>query len=169
MILRTATTEDRPRMAALHIESWRSAYRGLLPDSYLGAPVQRDLTARWQAPDTPGDFQLVAEEAGQLLGFVALTDHDGPYVDNLHVSPATRGRGTGEALLRAAANELARSGATTLWLTVLADNLGALRFYERLGGVAGAPFEEEMYGQTVRSRAVRWADLAALTDPPPAG
>ena len=34
-----ANMEDAPAIAALHSESWRSAYRGLVPDAFLDGPV----------------------------------------------------------------------------------------------------------------------------------
>jgi len=169
MKLRPATPADRPAMTTLQIASWRSAYRDLLSEAYLGEQVVRDLTARWAAPDPEGAFQLVAEEGDRLLGFVAVIPHDGPYVDNLHIDPALRGRGIGARLMRAAAEELVARGESRLWLTVIETNLPAVRFYRAIGGQFDPPTDDEMFGQKIRTYRVSWPDLAVLTDPPPAG
>jgi hypothetical protein len=39
--IRVATAADADAIAALHAESWRSAYRGLIPDDDLGADPRR--------------------------------------------------------------------------------------------------------------------------------
>ena len=35
-----ATSADAQAIAALHVMSWRSAYRGILPEDYLGGDVE---------------------------------------------------------------------------------------------------------------------------------
>ena len=53
---------------------------------------------------------------------------------DLAVRPSWRGRGLGEALLRAAFAEFRRRGVATVGLKVDADNpTGAVRLYERVG------------------------------------
>ena len=39
---RPAAAGDAAAIAALHVESWRTAYRGLVPDEFLAGPVERD-------------------------------------------------------------------------------------------------------------------------------
>ncbi|MEM6277219.1 MAG: GNAT family N-acetyltransferase [Pseudomonadota bacterium] len=164
MNIRPACQADAEAICALHIASWRDAYRGYLPDAYLGDPVAADLTALW-ADVCSGDLVLLAENDGEVQGFVAfrLTEPgltgDGPLLDNLHVAPALRGGGIGEALLRAGMAALASRGFDRFWLTVLEDNLAARRFYRRFGGLEGEPFGEMLKGNPVTVRKVTWRGL----------
>jgi len=62
-----------------------------------------------------------------------------------------------------------RRGEASLWLTLLDGNEGAIRFFARMGGEIGPRFDDDVFGLSVWSRAVRWPSLAALMDRPPAG
>ncbi|MCC7008948.1 MAG: GNAT family N-acetyltransferase [Acidobacteria bacterium] len=137
-----ATPGDAEAIAALHTESWRSAYRGLVPDAYLAGPIVEDRrqvwTARLAVPDA-AQLVLKAVEDDQLVGFTCvLRDADpawGPLLDNLHVRPGRRGRGIGAALLHAARQWSATvSPGQPMHLWVIEGNVRARRFYDREHG-----------------------------------
>ncbi|MEM1374529.1 MAG: N-acetyltransferase [Pseudomonadota bacterium] len=166
MNVRPARQADAQAICALHIASWRDAYRGHLPDAYLAEPVAADLGALWaKLPAT--DLVLVADNAGVVQGFLAFRmsidnlSADGPLLDNLHVAPALRGGGIGEALLRAGMIAVGARGFDRFWLTVLENNHAARRFYLRLGGIEGPPFREMLKGNPVTVRKVTWRGLTA--------
>jgi ribosomal protein S18 acetylase RimI-like enzyme len=113
-------------------------------------PVHDDTTSwdrrrrayeRWlREPDA---FVLVAEQDGRAVGY-ALVRVSGPSptwaglersgeIETLSVLPGARGRGIGAALLEAVDAELDRIGVAETVLTVVEPNVGARRFYERLG------------------------------------
>lgn len=46
--LRVATVEDANAVATVHVRSWQSAYRGLIPDAYLDALSVERRTAVWR-------------------------------------------------------------------------------------------------------------------------
>lgn len=144
MKLRALAPDDAPAVAALHATSWRSAYRGIVPNAYLDGEVVADRQAVWAArlltDPSPQALGHVIEDAGtgELVGFAyALRGHDplwGTLVDNLHVHPARKGRGLGRQLLQAVARSLAPPhSAQPLHLWVLDANEPAKRFYARLG------------------------------------
>lgn len=138
-----ADLDDAPAIAALHIESWRSAYRGLLPDDFLDGPVVEDRVRLWNArmpaPDLHRRLVLKAVADGALVGFVCvLLDEEpawGALLDNLHVKPELRGLGIGRRLFREARDwvSVAAPG-QRMHLTVIEGNLEARRFYDRHGG-----------------------------------
>lgn len=163
MDIRPATEADRPALIALQLASWRGAYAGLLSEAYLAGPVEVDIASLWTRAPGPGDFRLLAEAGGVVLGFVAVIDKAGaPYVDNLHVAPAARGRGVGRVLMQAAASRLRARGDDRMWLTVMEGNAAALAFYRRIGGVVAAPVPDSLFGQPIHSREVHWPRLDAL-------
>lgn len=79
-------------------------------------------------------WYVVAEDDTGVVGYAGLfavpPDAD---VQTVAVAPAAQGRGLGERLVRALADEAIRRGCTRLLLEVRADNAPALRLYERLG------------------------------------
>lgn len=86
----------------------------------------------------------VAEIAGAIVGFAIFHVFDTPsyellvprrivFIDSMVVTEAQRGKGIGEALVRAAIEWGRAHGATTLELTVWEFNQRARAFYERLG------------------------------------
>ena len=143
MTLVAAGPEDAGAIAALHVMSWRSAYRGLVPDEFLANQVEEDRRRLWESRlSEPDEGQLVlkaVDESGMMVGFTCvLRDADpawGPLLDNLHVIPNLRGRGIGAILLRASrewSSETSPGQPMHLW--VIEGNTHARRFYDREGG-----------------------------------
>ena len=162
--IRPATTADLGAIRDLQIESWRGAYAGMLPDTFLRDSVVDVLAERWKA--LPGDGWIVdtAWAGDRLVGFVTVDRAKGPgaYVDNLHVASDTKGSGVGRKLMAGAAATLAAEGVDRLWLTVIDQNTPARAFYRRIGGRELTAFDELLYGQPVTAIPVEWNDLKAL-------
>jgi ribosomal protein S18 acetylase RimI-like enzyme len=172
MVIRDAANSDVLGIAHLHVESWRSAYRGILSDDYLENHAHRDRLAVWQerlsamAPNPM--FVMVAEAGTQLAGFACVfPDEDavfGSFLDNLHVAPQLTGRGIGRQLLSAAAARLLTSGSRAgLYLWVLEQNHRARRFYKKAGGkFAGSVVSSMPDGQRVVALRFQWPDASRL-------
>lgn len=164
MLIRPAAQADLPAVAAIQVTSWRVAYKGLLSDEYLGAPVERDLEAKWVGAEIPRDnICLVAEDGDIVVGFIyVLGDKSPAYIDNLHVDPTRKRSGIGAALMREAARALRDRGHDSTYLTVITDNHQAVSFYRKMGGEFGAAQDEFLYGEPVQSYPVHWHTLDAL-------
>jgi len=141
--LTAASTHDIESIARLHAQSWRSAYRGMLSDEYLDQHVVADRLEFWSArfASVPAERRLVLQAVshGVLMGFVCvLLDAEpnwGARLDNLHVSPESKGTGIGFALFQAAREWIASvSPATAMHLWCVEANHVARRFYDRQGG-----------------------------------
>ena len=164
MLIRPATRDDLGAIAAIHIGSWRAAYRGLLSDDYLGEPVARDLEAKWLPMEVPEtDILLVAEDAGTVTGFIYIKGSKSPaYIDNLHVDAALKRSGIGAQLMVAGAQALVGRNHTSAYLTVITDNEPAVNFYRKMGGDFGPEQTELLYGEPVQTYPVHWPDLSTL-------
>jgi ribosomal protein S18 acetylase RimI-like enzyme len=166
-VIRPAGVADAEAIAALHAESWRAAYRGLLPDRRLGSALDHDRRRRWRvalAKARPRDVVLVADGGQQLLGFVAVwaARKVPALVDNLHVLPSLRGQRIGEHLLRAAARRLRAHGIPRAFLWAFVANRSAIRFYKRLGGVAERRSFKEFPPATAPCQRLVWLRLDRL-------
>ncbi|MFN8074733.1 MAG: GNAT family N-acetyltransferase [Kineosporiaceae bacterium] len=141
MQIRPAALEDAPRIAAVHVRSWREAYRGLLPQDLLDGLDEAQRAVAWSSALTNPDPRVqafVAEDGGEVVGFVHVRpsrDAEGGTgeITCLYVRQAAWGRGAGRALMDAAVASMRGSGfaAATLW--VLAANDRARRFYAAAG------------------------------------
>ena len=96
-----ASAQDLEPIALLHAQSWRSTYRGIVPDEFLDRLADSDRREFWAARFASAAVDrwllLQARGAGSLLGFVSvLLDAEprwGARLDSLHVSPASKGTG----------------------------------------------------------------------------
>ncbi|MER7750729.1 GNAT family N-acetyltransferase [Kitasatospora sp. NPDC097643] len=142
--IRRGGAQDATAVADLHAHSWRTAYRGIVPEEALGdglAAQRREiwelrLTVDYGGPAHTPEL-LIAEQAGETVGFVYLVPQEDGRVllDNLHVRPGRTGGGIGHALFAAARAHVAeRHPGAELYLEVLRDNTRAIAFYEREGG-----------------------------------
>ncbi|MER5963906.1 GNAT family N-acetyltransferase [Streptomyces sp. NPDC002057] len=144
MPIREARPEDAAAVAAVHVLSWRAAYRDLLPGPYLDALDVEERTAVWRgrltAPDRP--TVLVATDTdGRVRAFSCVRAWPGEgfapgptaEVAALYALPEVWGTGVGRALLTASTEALTAAGFRTAALWVFAGNARGRRFYEAAG------------------------------------
>ena len=141
---RPALAADAAGIAAVHVDSWRETYPGMLPDRYLAEMDAGDYENRWlrtiQDPYHRSAV-FVVEEDGRVVGFASCgreRDGDERYDGELYaiyLVPTAQRRGLGRALVGASADALAIRGMTSMVVWVLRENTHARGFYERLGGV----------------------------------
>ncbi len=166
---RDAAPKDAAAIAALHAESWRFNYRGILPDAYLDGELYTEREAVWRdrldAP-RPGQLVIVATQRGTLGGFVAIFRDGEPgfdaEIENLHVRPRLCRQGLGRRLLGAAVERLAADGVSSACLWVYDANEAAVRFYQRLGGTADKRGFDPFAGADAPHTRIVWPDLAKL-------
>jgi ribosomal protein S18 acetylase RimI-like enzyme len=163
-LIRDATLEDAATIAGLHLASWRSVYRGILPDAYLDGPAEAERLAHWTkvlAEPRAGDVVLLHGQAG-FAAVRGRAEGLGALLDNLHVDPAQRGGGIGTKLLAELARRLVASGETALHLWVLDGNDRAVAFYRRHGAAIEGGRPGVMFGAPVHSTLLVFRDLARL-------
>jgi ribosomal protein S18 acetylase RimI-like enzyme len=141
-VVRPAGAEDAAAIARVHIDTWRTAYRGLLPDDFLAALDQAGYEDRWRRTLTSAAGRVyVAEDGRQIVGFASggpeRAGEDG-YAGELYalyVLREAQGRRHGRRLVQAVAQGLREREILNMIVWVLRDNHNARHFYERLGGV----------------------------------
>ncbi len=143
MSVRPATAEDADAIGRVQVETWRVAYRGLMPDDVIAG---FDVEARrrlWREGlarvPRPGSATFVAELDGEVVGFASVgrsrDDEAEPegelYAIYLH--PSRWGRGIGRALLERAEESMRAFGFERAILWVLEGNERGERFYRAAG------------------------------------
>jgi RimJ/RimL family protein N-acetyltransferase len=144
--IRAAVSADVPAIAQLHLDSYRAAYRDLLPAPLLADLRIDDRHRRWQASmREPARATYVVEDE-TAAGIIAVaeigpcrdadaTDHTGELIA-LHVAEPFWRQGVGSLAHRHALGELAAHEYTGATLWVLTGNARARRFYEAAGWTA---------------------------------
>ncbi len=144
--VRHAEAADADACARAHVDAWRTAYRGLVPDSFLDDPTfetQRfDMWRAWTWPRQTGTQVFVPELDGEVVGFSMVgPDRDGRHsrcgeVYAFYMHPSVWGSPAATATMTRSTEHLRSAGFTEAVLWVLRDNPRARRFYEKTGWVA---------------------------------
>jgi ribosomal protein S18 acetylase RimI-like enzyme len=178
--IRSAAEADLPAIAAIHMASWRDAYRSLIPAEVLLGRSVADCLAGWRSTlaKYPANVTVAAAADRRIYGFCCA----GPVVDDarsapfgfevygLHVAPASRQNGIGASLLRRAlarAKDEERSNSAIVW--TLEDLALSRKFYEREGGKPVKTGIWRLDGIALAEIAYGWTDLAQFTFPLPRG
>ena len=165
LIIRAADTEDAPAIARVHVETWRAAYTGIIPQHYLDGLTVQNRSIGWVRlleRGTRDTVTLVSEtNDGNIVGFASagrLRHDDVRYqgeISSLYVLPRYQRARHGRRLFLAAANRLVQSGHSGLFVWVLADN-PARRFYDSLGGTVVAETIRNFAGKPLREIGYGW-------------
>ena len=128
--------DDLRQVSRIYAQSWKSAYRGIVPQDYLDAlpedrwvkPLSRDVDCLWLAfngtlPVGAATFGPARDKA--MAGWGELV--------SIYLLPEYQGKGIGTALFQKAVHSLQNCGYTNLYLWVLEENHNARRFYEKMG------------------------------------
>lgn len=167
MRVRRAVAADAPVIARVHVSSWQTTYRGVLPGEYLASLDTAERERMWSgalAQETNDVFVL--ERDGVVVGFascVPLAAGNASYeLGAIYLLAEHQGRGGGTMLLGACFDAVHARGGTLLVAWVIAGN-SAEAFYRSLGGrPTGAERVETIGATNVRELCYEW-DAAVLS------
>jgi len=172
ILIRPAEPRDCAALARVQVTSYRSAYRGVLPDDFMDRLDVEEQTQDWlnRLRERPAEVAQVAERipGAGVIGYVltrALPNEQGRAFDGeitaLHVVPDQRRRGVGSRLLLAGAEQLARQGCRSVTLQAVEEH-DARALYERLGALHVGNVQANAHGVSVTKRVYAWPDVRAL-------
>ena len=143
-MIRPADLHDAAAIARVHVASWRSTYRTLLPDDFLDSLTEAGYENRWRRfiSERSSRVYVVQEDSGtDVVGFASggleragETGYRGELYA-IYLLESSKRRGYGRELVRAVVGGLREMGLEDMIIWVLRDNRAARDFYERLGGV----------------------------------
>ena len=142
MIVRPARIDDVPALARVLVDSWRAAYRELVPGSYL-----QGFNYEWREESFRESLATGAEETfvvqldRDIAGFLTLGTARDPDLDSsrtgeiwgIYLSPGHWRRGVGKKLVWEAERVFKSRGYESAVLWVLERNEQARRFFEAVG------------------------------------
>lgn len=144
MIIREATDKDIFKIAQVHVDTWRTTYRGIFSDEVLENLSYKKRENSWHQvfrnAKKDGNFTYVAEdESEQIVGFVngGIERTDDPFyqgeLNAIYILKSHQKKGIGRELVGVVAERLSQMEIHSMLVWVLTDN-PAYSFYEKLGG-----------------------------------
>ncbi len=138
--IRLTKSSDAGGIAKVHVETWRYAYRGLIPDSYLNSLSIQKRTKGWKKylkNLTAKVFPLVAVIDGEVVGWCTIgksrdddADNDTGELYGISVHRDHMGKGVGSKLMEKGLKILKDKGYKKATLWVLDTNENTRKWYE---------------------------------------
>jgi ribosomal protein S18 acetylase RimI-like enzyme len=172
--IRRANRNDAPAIGRVHVETWQSAYAGMLPDAMLVGMSDVRQAGWWlRALSDPGEARGIFVADDQDMGVVGFGSC-GPARDlpegldgrevrvgevfTLYVEPDFQNQGLGRRLLDALFRQLKADRCDTAVLWMVAANPTRF-FYEGLGGEIVGERIDTLSGVDVEEVAYAWRSL----------
>jgi ribosomal protein S18 acetylase RimI-like enzyme len=168
IIIRRAEPNDATGIAHVHVQSWRTTYREIVPDSYLDGLDEAERAEVWREL-LDGDYDIfVAEREASIVGFIMggrsrdrLQQCDGELYA-VYLLKEFQSLRIGRDLIRELAHALRRRGFRRMEVWVLAKN-PAKAFYTRMGAQFARSKGIEIGGAVLMEHSYVWPDLEALS------
>lgn len=166
MNIRKAKAEDTAGIAKVHVDSWRTTYKNIVPDEFLERMSYEERENMWKrALSIAGSKQciyVVENNQDKIVGFASGgKERSGNYPEfdgelyAIYLLAEVQGKGLGRRLFHCVVDGLKEKDFSSMLVWVLADNDPARAFYESFGPelidsemieIGGEQFEEVAYG-----------------------
>ena len=164
--IREATVADVPMIARVHVDTWRTTYRGIIPEKTLAQLFYSQREKSWlQIISNAQDAQftyIACDRSGQIIGFAdggLGTEHliyKGE-LNAIYILETYQRQGIGRRLFHSVVKRLETLNINSMLVWILADNPACI-FYESLGGQPVDEKQIERGGVTLNEVAYGWKD-----------
>lgn len=157
LVIRNAKIEDCRDLGRVHAQSWKIAYKGIVPDSFLEEMTGEKSEKRFINAISQGiENNIVAVIENQIVGFTCIgkcrdsdVDHKYGEIWGIYLLPSCWRQGIGTKLLLHDISILKNEGFDKVSLWVLEDNISARRFYEKFGFEYDGTKKELNFGKVI--------------------
>src|SRR5579875_3238148 len=147
MIVRAARVEDAGGIAKVHVDSWRTTYKGVIPDDFLASLSYESRSQRWRSMlSNPtrfaGDF-VAEDKTGRIVGFISGGPAQEPYpvyrgeLYAIYILQEYQGQEIGRRLTEALVGKLLEAGIDNMLVWVLRRILPASSTKRSAGDSSG--------------------------------
>jgi ribosomal protein S18 acetylase RimI-like enzyme len=169
MIIRKANLNDVKGIATVHVESWRTTYKGIMPQPYLDGLNVEQREQIWinNLNNADQDIFVAENDQGEIIGFTSAGQRDTTTEENttdlttLYLLEPYHGQGIGKALLKAVVEAIQARGFTKINVEVIHENKTRL-FYEKFGAQYVKTVKISVYRQPIDEDIYIWTDLNTL-------
>ena len=170
MKVRLANLSDANGIALVHVDSWRTTYRNILPDEFLMNLSYKRREHLWETNIPKGNVFVAESDEGKIVGFASGgKESSGKYneyqgeLSSIYILKEYQGQGIGKLLLNTVIKELEKVGTNTMLVLVLEDNNSRL-FYEAMGGKKIDKVEVEIAGKKLIELVYGWDNIKNIFD-----
>jgi len=167
--IKIASKEDIKDVSRVYVDSWRTTYRGLVPDDYLDELSYEDAEKRWidfLNNENEPFIYVAINDTGKIIGFASgkSIDENNFYGElySLYLLQESRGLGVGRQLVSAIAKHFKEKGISSMMVWVMKQNKSGLGFYERMGGKEYIHRTSTFGRAVVEDVAYRWKNISEL-------
>ncbi|TGB05287.1 GNAT family N-acetyltransferase [Halobacillus salinus] len=139
--VRSARTEDATGVAKVQVDSWKSTYTGIVPETYLEKMTYESRQPKWESLIANQLVFVAEKEDGEIIGFAnGGRKRTSEYPDfageiyAIYILKSHQSQGVGRHLMKALVERMTTEGMNSLIVSVLKDN-PYRPFYEKLGFV----------------------------------
>lgn len=159
--IRRARASDASALVEIFRDSWRLAYRGIIPHLHLETMIRRRGAEWWRNAARGGEGLIVLDMGGTIAGYATLGTARGKSAQRgeiyeLYLAPSYQGLGLGEHLFEACRARLDARRLPGLIVWALVENTGATAFYWRRGGRPVSSVYDRIGGAKLEKIAFAW-------------
>ena len=165
MKIRKAELKDITGIAKVHVDSWRTTYKGIVPDTFLDNLSYENREKIWKRGIKENNIYIAEDADDQIVGFATGgKERTGKYegfngeLYAIYLLERQQGKGLGRELLKSVVDDLKEMKLNSILIWALEEN-PACRFYEALGGKKIDTAEIMIDGQKLSEIAYGWDDL----------
>ena len=166
MLIRKANIEDAAGITKVQVDSWRTTFKGIVPDDFLENLSYDKREPIWKRAVMENNLYIVEDENGHVIGFsVGGKERTGNYksysgeVYSIFILKEYQGTGIGRLLVKSVVEDLKKKKLNSMLIWVIEEN-PACQFYEALGGKEIDTREIEIGGKKLSEVAYGWDDIA---------
>ncbi|MFJ8512024.1 GNAT family N-acetyltransferase [Lysinibacillus xylanilyticus] len=171
MNIRKANSQDAQGIGKVHVDSWRTTYKGILPDDFLNNLSYEQRTELWKKNISDAtNYVLVAEdEQNEIIGFATGGTRKTNSVPNatdltsIYLLEEYQGMGIGKQLLKEIFAYFKLKGYEKVFVEVLADNK-TRNFYEYYGAQYVNNIEIKIGGKLLEELIYVWNDIDTVIE-----
>ncbi|WP_242491003.1 GNAT family N-acetyltransferase [Priestia endophytica] len=169
--IKKANIDDIKVISKIYIDTWKTTYKGLVPDKFLNELSYEEAENKWMHflnDQIHKSFIYVAiNEFEEIIGFAAAqSSSDVEFKGELYalyLLPKAQGLGAGRSLISTVAQHFIEEGISSMMVWVMKNNKSGRGFYKRLGGKCYTHRESQFGGFLVEDEAYGWKDISMLS------
>ena len=169
MKIRNATEQDAPGIARVHVDSWRAAYKEILPSEFLACISYEKRTTLWENNIADKTNYIVVSETddGYITGFGTASKRATNTVANsgdltsIYLLDEYHGQGIGKLLMKKLFFHFKKLDYQKVFVEVLEDN--QTRFFYEYYGAQLIEKVQLQFGDTVVNELIyEWGNIDAV-------
>lgn len=166
MKIRRAGINDALGIAKVHVDSWRTTYKGIVPDTYLNGLSYSKREENWRRNLLSSEVFVAETNEGEIIGFSSggkeRSDNYPGFEGEVYAIYLLEGyqkQGIGKRLILPLVEEFQEQGIKGMTVIVLEAN-PSQHFYEALGAKWLASMDVEIGGTPLKECVYGWKDLS---------